>query len=128
MGPARVRTEWPSLVALANRVPSRQSVNTFESTYASGQEILATGHEFLGVGGFSGQVPRPPWRQFIDDVASGRVRYVTAEVDTAEPQPRHRLGRGGTAGSCPAPIRARTPLGITFALYLCLPTDTRTRP
>jgi 4-amino-4-deoxy-L-arabinose transferase-like glycosyltransferase len=68
------------LVRAAARVDSSVSVITLETSSGSSVPILATGHEFLPVGGFTGRVPTPTLAQFIDDVWRGKVAVVLAAV------------------------------------------------
>jgi 4-amino-4-deoxy-L-arabinose transferase-like glycosyltransferase len=65
--------EWPLLVRFADAVPPSVAADVFESSYFASDDIFATGHEFLPVGGFTGQVPAPSLPQFIHYVATGRV-------------------------------------------------------
>ena len=68
------------LVRAAARVDPSVSVITLETSSGSSVPILATGHEFLPVGGFTGRVPTPTLAQFIDDVWRGKVAVVLAAV------------------------------------------------
>jgi hypothetical protein len=56
------------------------AADVFESSWFASEDIFATGHEFLPVGGFSGQVPSPSLPQLIHYVAAGRVVAATAAV------------------------------------------------
>jgi hypothetical protein len=56
------------------------AADVLESSYFASDDIFATGHEFLPVGGFTGQVPAPSLPQFIDYVATGRVVAATGAV------------------------------------------------
>jgi 4-amino-4-deoxy-L-arabinose transferase-like glycosyltransferase len=58
-------------------VPPNQAADVFETSGATGYSIMATGREFLPVGGFTGRVPAPSLVQFTQFVAEGRVRRVT---------------------------------------------------
>jgi 4-amino-4-deoxy-L-arabinose transferase-like glycosyltransferase len=62
---------------IAARTPQGDAVDVVETSQAAGLDILATGHEFLPVGGFSGRVPAPSLPAFIKLVALGRVERVT---------------------------------------------------
>ena len=72
---------WPADAARAARLPSTLSALTNESSAQASGQVLATGHEFLAVGGFSGQVPATPLRTFIDDVRRHRVVAVLVGTD-----------------------------------------------
>jgi len=71
---------WPALAAAAAQVPSTQSVLTAETSAEVSMQILATGREFLPVGGFSGQVPSTTTAEFVHDVRAGRVADVAVLV------------------------------------------------
>jgi hypothetical protein len=73
-------TEWPLLVRFADGSPPTVAADVLESSYFASNDIFATGHEFLPVGGFTGQVPVPSLPQFIHYVATGRVVAATAAV------------------------------------------------
>ena len=72
--------EFPRLQTILMQFTSRLrpdvSANTIETTLGASDDILATGHEFLPVGGFTGEVSTPTLPQFIRYVAEGRVRFV----------------------------------------------------
>jgi 4-amino-4-deoxy-L-arabinose transferase-like glycosyltransferase len=112
----------------AATVPQRTAVDVFETSQTTGYYILATGREFLPVGGFSGAVPSPTLPAFEHLVAEGKVQRVTVVTKplTNEPVLRWvvahctRLGPAGydahaqatsTAFSCARPhhasVRAR---------------------
>jgi 4-amino-4-deoxy-L-arabinose transferase-like glycosyltransferase len=65
------------LQAFVARTPAAQAADVFETSGTTGYYILATGREFLPVGGFSGRVPAPPLAAFTRLVAEGRVVRVT---------------------------------------------------
>jgi hypothetical protein len=69
--------EAAALQRFVARIPANQAADVFETSGATGYSIMATGREFLPVGGFTGRVPAPPLRQFEQFVAEGRVRRVT---------------------------------------------------
>jgi 4-amino-4-deoxy-L-arabinose transferase-like glycosyltransferase len=74
-------TQFPvdqkELATFVQGIPSDRAADVFETSRSAGFYILATGHEFLPVGGFSGRVPAPSLRAFIKLVAQGRVERVT---------------------------------------------------
>jgi 4-amino-4-deoxy-L-arabinose transferase-like glycosyltransferase len=58
-------------------LPAAQAADVFETSGATGFDIMATGHEFLPVGGFSGRVPAPSLAEFERLVAEGHIVRVT---------------------------------------------------
>jgi len=58
-------------------VPQGTAVDVFETSRTTGYYILATGREFLPIGGFTGAVPSPTLPVFMRLVAEGRVQRVT---------------------------------------------------
>ena len=79
--PARDRAEeWPLLVHFADRSPATVAADVLESSWWASEDIFATGHEFLPVGGFTGEVPTPSLPQVIGYVATGKVVAATAAV------------------------------------------------
>jgi 4-amino-4-deoxy-L-arabinose transferase-like glycosyltransferase len=79
--PAFDRTqEWPLLVRLVDAIPPGVAADVFESSYLASDDIFATGHEFLPVGGFTGEVPAPSLPELIHDVATGKIVAATAAV------------------------------------------------
>jgi 4-amino-4-deoxy-L-arabinose transferase-like glycosyltransferase len=85
--PARVRATWPTLNRVAAAVPTSISVETFASSFIASYFIFATGHEYLPVGGFSGQVPTPTLRQFIRDVDQGKSPRAAPAVSPRSTNP-----------------------------------------
>jgi hypothetical protein len=77
----RVEATFPSdqraLALFVKGLPRKQAADVLETSGAAGFYILATGREFLPVGGFSGRVPAPSLPDFIRLVAQGRVQRVT---------------------------------------------------
>jgi 4-amino-4-deoxy-L-arabinose transferase-like glycosyltransferase len=71
---------WPALAAHAANVPKGRSIETAETSGEVSQDVLATGREYLPVGGFSGQVPATPLKQFVRDVHDGRIIDVLVAV------------------------------------------------
>jgi hypothetical protein len=80
---------------------------------------LATGHEYLPVGGFSGQVPSTPLSQFVKDVRDGRINHVLVGVRplTRNPDLRWVLSHCNPAPG--AATASRAPL----VSYICVPSD-----
>jgi 4-amino-4-deoxy-L-arabinose transferase-like glycosyltransferase len=69
--------EMAALQQFVARVPRSEAADVFETSGATGYYIMATGREFLPVGGFSGRVPAPSLAAFKRLVAEGRVVRVT---------------------------------------------------
>jgi hypothetical protein len=61
----------------AATVPPDRAVNVLETTEAAGVYVMATGREYLPVGGFGGAVPATTLPTFERLVAKGRVERVT---------------------------------------------------
>ncbi len=71
-------TQFPEdqkeLATFVQGIPSDRAADVFETSRSAGFYVLATGHEFLPVGGFSGRVPAPSLAAFIELVAQGPCR------------------------------------------------------
>jgi len=81
VAPAHDRmVEWPELVLFAHASPPTVAADVLESSWFASEDIFATGHEFLPVGGFTGEVPTPSLPQLIHYVGTGRVVTATAAV------------------------------------------------
>ena len=65
------------LALFVKGLPPDQAADVLETSGTTGFYILATGREFLPVGGFSGSVPAPSLPNFIRFVAQGRVQRVS---------------------------------------------------
>jgi hypothetical protein len=78
-------TDFPvdqtALARFVQGVPADRSADVFETSRSTGFYVLATGHEFLPVGGFSGRVPAPSLAAFMELVAQGRVERVTVTTN-----------------------------------------------
>jgi 4-amino-4-deoxy-L-arabinose transferase-like glycosyltransferase len=123
---------WPALVAYADNVPNGRSIETTETSAQVSQDVLATGHEYLPVGGFSGRVPSTSLNQFLRDVRDGRIldvlvadtpptsnpdlRWVLAHCSRS---PSPEAGAGAGAASRVTPVIN----GIRYRRYLCVPSD-----
>ena len=113
---------WPAVAAYAARFPLTQSVDTAETSAQLSVDVLASGREFLGVGGFSGQVPSTPLHTFVDDVRDGRVAHVLvlASPRTRNPDMRWVLAH------CTAQVGAIATVHEGFAVYrryVCAPSQ-----
>ena len=86
--PALERAEkWPLLVRLADAIPPTVAADVLESSWFASEDIFADGHEFLPVGGFTGEVPTPSLPQLIHYVATGRVVAATVAVSPRSHNP-----------------------------------------
>ena len=99
--------------------PAGRSVETAETSAQVSQDVVATGREYLPVGGFTGQVPATSVRQLEADVR-GRARRGRAGLGcTPDAQPGHAMG--------PRALPGGTSLlhqdGATYRRVLCLPSD-----
>ncbi len=110
------------LVHYVAGVPERQAVDVFETSRSASEDALASGREFLPIGGFTGVVPSPTLGQFEHDVRRGLVRQVT--LATAPLTANTVLL--WVFGHC-----HRTPTAFydqysqaEFTVYLCSPADT----
>ena len=113
---------WPALVAFTRTSPPTQAADTWETSAQVSTFVLATGSEFLPVGGFSGQVPSTPLPVFIADVRDGRISRVAVSV-----RPRTRNpDMVWTEAHCAV---VRTPDGTLhfngnlYRRYVCTPPD-----
>jgi 4-amino-4-deoxy-L-arabinose transferase-like glycosyltransferase len=120
---------WPALAARAASVPEDRSIETVESSAGISQEVLATGHEYLPVGGFSGQVPSTPLTQFVKDVRAGRITRVLVAVrpPSLNPDMRWVLSHCSpapavaTSSATPPPVTVID--GRNYRIYDCVPLD-----
>jgi 4-amino-4-deoxy-L-arabinose transferase-like glycosyltransferase len=116
--------KWPALAARAATVPQGRSIETAETSAEVSQYVLATGREYLPVGGFSGLVPSTPLKEFVEDVRAGRIHdtLVAVRPPTRNPDLRWVLGH------CrPAPAADSSALlgsnGRSSRNYVCTPAD-----
>jgi 4-amino-4-deoxy-L-arabinose transferase-like glycosyltransferase len=114
-----------ALLRFVATVPRGQAADVLETSRAAGDYILATGREFLPVGGFSGVVPAPTLDQFEHDIDAGRVRQVTLATAplSANPIMRWVYGHCRDSGRGFTNADART----HFAVYVCRPAATPAR-
>jgi 4-amino-4-deoxy-L-arabinose transferase-like glycosyltransferase len=112
----------PSLQTFADGFPATQAVDTAETSAVVGFDIFATGHEWLPVGGFTGQVPNPTLHQFVADVAQDKVYRVTVGVHPLTNNPDLLW----VVAHC---LKVSTPQGhftedtVTYQRYLCTDQD-----
>jgi 4-amino-4-deoxy-L-arabinose transferase-like glycosyltransferase len=109
---------WPALAARAAHVPLSSSIVTNETAAKSSGPILASGREYLPVGGFSGQVPSTQLHTFINDVRTGRVTSVLVEVApmTRNPDMRWVLAHCHAQSGGATTIRNDSDV---YRMYLC---------
>jgi hypothetical protein len=110
----------------ADTVPAGKAIDVFETSQTADYYILATGREFLPVGGFTGVVPSPTVSAFTRLVAKDRVQRVTVVTNplTNEPVMRWVVAhctRLGPAGYDPD---ARA----TLSAFNCVPHDASGSP
>jgi 4-amino-4-deoxy-L-arabinose transferase-like glycosyltransferase len=113
---------WPALATYAARFPSAQSVETDQTSAQADGSVLASGREFLPVGGFSGQVPSTPLHSFIDDVRHRRVVDVLVPVTplTRNPDMRWVLAHCSVQNGSRATVHTAN---ATYRSYSCAPAD-----
>jgi 4-amino-4-deoxy-L-arabinose transferase-like glycosyltransferase len=120
---ARSAALTAGLERAAARVAPSVSVITEETSTGAALPILATGREFLPVGGFTGRVPSPTLAQFQDFVRAGRVVVVLAAVSPETRNPDMLW----VIAHC-SPLRYSGPdsriAGRTMRFYACAPSDT----
>ena len=88
----RAVATWPELAARAGSVPAGRSVETAETSAQVSQDVVATGREYLPVGGFTGQVPATSVRQLEADVRGWARRGRAGLGCTSHAQPGHGMG------------------------------------
>jgi 4-amino-4-deoxy-L-arabinose transferase-like glycosyltransferase len=116
--PALERNNWPTI---SNRIANLSpfvSAEAIQGSALAGYLIMATGKEFLPVGGFSGQVPVPTLARFIRYVQEGRVVLVNVAVKPLTNNPDMRwvvahCTRLNVNGS------TYVSLGTRFQQYVC---------
>jgi 4-amino-4-deoxy-L-arabinose transferase-like glycosyltransferase len=115
----RALTGAPHLNRVARTFGTSVAVDTRESSPAVSTDILLTGHEFLPLGGFTGRVPSPTLRQFVNLVAAGQVRRVTVGVRPLTTNADLLWVRAHCRPSG-APYSSDT---VGYLRYVCAPTD-----
>ena len=106
-----------ALLRFVATVPPNQAADVVESTIIAGPYILATGREFLPIGGYSGVVPSPTLAQFEHDVALGRVHRVTLATAPLSSSPVMRWVHGH--GQRTKDGYFDPPAHTQFSVYLC---------
>jgi 4-amino-4-deoxy-L-arabinose transferase-like glycosyltransferase len=112
---------WTTQAAAAATVPASRSIETSETSAQVSQGVLATGHEYLPVGGFSGQVPSTPLRTFVQWVGAGRIHatLVATRPLTRNPDMRWVLAH------CASTATTTVSEGRNYRSYVCTPADAR---
>ncbi len=121
--PSERRAEWPAIANYATTFPSKQAVDVFESSGEAGEDILATGHEFLPAGGFTGRVPSITVHQFVRLVDEGRIPRALIALKPLS----NNLVMRWVVTNCLRNTQGNgttfVDLGTTFQRYLCAPAD-----
>jgi 4-amino-4-deoxy-L-arabinose transferase-like glycosyltransferase len=110
------------LMQFTSQLPPDVAANTIETTLGASDDILATGHEFLPIGGYTGEVSTPSLAQFVRDVAEDRVRF--ANVAT-RPLTRSPDLRWVAAHCTKTNSYYAGPERTTFTNFACVPADAR---
>jgi 4-amino-4-deoxy-L-arabinose transferase-like glycosyltransferase len=121
---ARLAADDASLQRAAAPVPRGVSVLTVATSATASGAILATGREFLPVGGFSGRVPSPTLAAFVADVRAGKVADVLVPVSPRS----HNAAMEWVTAHCAAQPDAelgadRDLSGQRMRFYRCSPAD-----
>ena len=109
---------WSELAAQAAAVPPGRSVETVETSAQAASDIVATGREYLPVGGFTGQVPATSVRQLEADVSAGPVEDVLVSIAPRTRNPAMQWARA----HCQASSLVHED-GATYRRVVCLPAD-----
>lgn len=116
--------EFPALQKVLTQATSHLrpdvAANVIETTLGASNDILATGHEFLPVGGYTGEVPTPTLAQFVHYVAEGRVHAVNVATHpfTRSPDLRWAAAHCRKVRSYYAPVEQ-----ATFTDFSCVSAD-----
>jgi 4-amino-4-deoxy-L-arabinose transferase-like glycosyltransferase len=103
-------------------LPADVAGDAVETSLSASEDILASGHEFLALGGYSGEVPVPTLTQFIRYVTEGRVKLATVATQPLTLNPDLRWVRT----HCKKEGRFSDPYArATFTDFLCSPADAR---
>jgi hypothetical protein len=97
------------------------------------QDIAATGHEYLPVGGYTGQVPSTPLAQFVAYVRAGRVHDTIVAVRplTRNPDMRWVIAHCRPVATIANPTNNTNTtntthtVGRNYRSYVCNPADAR---
>jgi len=113
---------WPALVRYDELFPLTQSIQSGQTSADVSLEQLATGREYLPVGGFTGHVPSPTLAQFTHDVALGRIGRVLVAVDPATKSPPLQWVQAHCAAQTGSGSML-TANQTTFQQFTCTPPD-----
>jgi 4-amino-4-deoxy-L-arabinose transferase-like glycosyltransferase len=121
MAAATFPSEQHALEQFVTGIPADRAADVFETSRSTGYYILATGHEFLPVGGFSGDVPAPSLPAFIRLVAEGHVERVTVTTQplTRAPDLRWAVTHCQATGSSVYDTEAQA----RRSAFICTPDD-----
>jgi 4-amino-4-deoxy-L-arabinose transferase-like glycosyltransferase len=110
----------PLLAKFVGAVHPSKAADVLETSQSAGFDILATGREFLPVGGFTGVVPAPTVSQFERLVAQGRIgrATVTTQPLTRSPVLLWVMDHCGRLASFEEPVPPHT-----NTVYQCTPED-----
>ena len=121
-----IASELPQLQAVLTQFTSRLrpdvSAISIETTLGASEDVLATGHEFLPIGGYTGEVPTPTLPAFIRYVAEFRVRIVNVATRPLTRSPDLRWAAAHCLRSGSYSVRAEQ---ATFTDFSCVPADAR---
>ena len=116
--PQLERMGWPAINGRITNLPPYDSAEAIEGSALAGYLVMATGKEFLPVGGFTGQVPVPTLTQFIHYIQEGRVILVNVAVKPLTDNPDMQW----VVAHCTrftVPGSTYVSLGTRFQQYLC---------
>jgi 4-amino-4-deoxy-L-arabinose transferase-like glycosyltransferase len=103
-------------------LPANVAGGAGETSLYVSEDILASGHEFLSLGGYTGEVPEPTLPQFIRYVAEGRVKLATVATQPLTQNPDLRWVRS----HCQKEGGYHDPYArATFTDFLCSSPDAR---
>ena len=120
---ARTAVDDDRLQRAAARVPDAVSVVTVETSALADGAIVATGREFLPVGGLTGRIPSPTLSAFVSDVRTGKVADVLVAVAPRTRNPDMEWVIAHCAARPRAPVTIPNVGGATLRLYRCSPAD-----
>jgi 4-amino-4-deoxy-L-arabinose transferase-like glycosyltransferase len=121
--PAKERAmEWSQLQRFADALPPTQAADVIAGSSIAAADIFATGHEFLSVGGYTGQIPAPPLHQFVHFVQEGRIVRAQVEVRPLTTNPDLLWVRANCSKQDGDDARF-TDVGVVVQRYICSPAD-----
>ncbi|HSZ36732.1 MAG TPA: hypothetical protein VK773_06540, partial [Acidimicrobiales bacterium] len=108
------------LTQFTSRLRPGVAANVIETTLGASGDILATGHEFLPVGGYTGEAPTPTLAQFVRYVGEGRVAFVNVATNPLTRNPDLRWAVSHCTKSGTYYISEEQ---TTFTDFFCRPSD-----